>query len=62
MNKQKNSPVAPAFQKQIDQIAEENKLNRLCPICDNLQEWVEEEKIITVPSVEDETAKNKKRD
>ncbi|HTA75739.1 MAG TPA: hypothetical protein VK791_01130 [bacterium] len=61
MENQKNKPAAPAFQKQIDQIAEENKLNRLCPICDNLQEWVEEEKIMSVPSVEDGTDMNTKR-
>ena len=58
-SRKENNVVNPqTFQKQIDQIADANKLNRLCPICDNLQEWVEEEKI-AVPSVENETAKTK---
>lgn len=30
-------------QKQIDKAAEENKINRLCPICENLETWFEDE-------------------
>jgi hypothetical protein len=28
-------------QKTIDQMAQENELTRLCPICDNLKDWFE---------------------
>jgi hypothetical protein len=40
--KRKTLPPKNLSQKQIDQLAQENVLTRLCPICDNLKDWFEE--------------------
>jgi hypothetical protein len=37
--KRKTPPPTTLTQKQIDQLAQENVLTRLCPICDNLKDW-----------------------
>lgn len=41
--KEKNSPPSAVDQRQIDKAAEENRINRLCPICENLETWFEDE-------------------
>ncbi|GEM_PF-1875037 len=38
----KSTPPA-VDQRQIDKAAEENRINRLCPICENLETWFEDE-------------------
>ena len=41
----KGKTAAPPVvdQKQIDKAAERNRVNRLCPICENLETWFEDE-------------------
>jgi len=40
--KGKADPKAKLDQKTMDQLAQENELTRLCPICDNLKDWFAE--------------------
>lgn len=41
--KRKTGSPPAVDQKQIDKVVEENKINRLCPICENLETWFEDE-------------------
>jgi hypothetical protein len=49
MQLKNQKPKIKPDQKIIEKIAEENKIERLCPLCDNLKDWFEKNPLDTKP-------------